>query len=323
MGDWSMRSIFGPAMVALAALIQTAAVAAKGIEIDSREYKLMLEPEHFSGAAPEDAVSRFVRDQLEPALRRSFGDEAADELAEKGLEVDERRRVRFWDTDTCLLTETGFALRERVDLEEDGRPASEPEITLKFRSADLFLAANTELEARGGAKDVESKLEEDVGALAVRAASGDAIVAVPRSSRSQFSRSTTQTIDRDAAPRALMAVDDLYPKFDNDLRLLAGASDLSAALTPGLDYHELVYESAMIDLEEDTKTRFALTIWYEGAANRDRPALAEISFSYDTDNGEVSAEVAKRSREMLLLMQDLDWANPALPTKTALAGCPG
>ena len=91
-----MRSIVGTAIVALAALIQTAAVAAKGIEIDSREFKLMLEPEHFSGAAPEHAVSRFVRDQLEPAVRRSFGDKAADELAEKGLELDERRRVRFW-----------------------------------------------------------------------------------------------------------------------------------------------------------------------------------------------------------------------------------
>jgi hypothetical protein len=126
-GDQSMRSVFGAAIVALAALIQTAAVAARGIEIDSREYQLMLQPEHFSGAAPEHAVSRFVRDQLEPALRRSFGDEAADELAEKGLELDERRRVRFWDTDTCLLTKNGFALRERVDLEEDGRIASEPE----------------------------------------------------------------------------------------------------------------------------------------------------------------------------------------------------
>jgi hypothetical protein len=120
-----------------------------------------------------------------------------------------------------------------------------------------------------------------------------------------------------------MGVDDLYPEFDNGLRLLAGASDLSAALAPGPDYHELVYESAMIDLEQDTKTRFALTIWYEGPDNRERPALAEISFSYDTDDGEVAAEVAKRSRELLLLMQDLDWADPALPTKTALAGCAG
>ena len=77
----------------------------------------------------------------------------------------------------------------------------------------------------------------------------------------------------------------------------------------------------MIDLAKDTKTRFALTIWYEGVDNRDRPALAEISFAHDTDEGAVSAAAALRGRELLLAMQDLDWADPGQPTKTTLAGC--
>jgi hypothetical protein len=315
-----MRYIFGPTMVALAALMPTSALA-KGIELDSREYKLMLEPVHVAGGAPEQSVGRFVREQLEPAVRRSFGGKAADELKEKGLDLDERRRVRFWDTADCALIRSGFALRERVDLDEEGRAASEPELTLKFRSSDLFLAASMRLEARAGAKDVESKLEEDLGALAVRSASGEAIVAMPRSSRSQFSRSTSQTVDRDAVPRTLEEVDDLYPKFDDDLRLVAGERDMSAALAPSLAYRELVYESSMLDLAKDTKASFALTIWYEGADDRKRPALAEISFSYDTDDGAVSGEAARRGRELLLALQDLDWADPGSPTKTALAGC--
>ena len=78
---------------------QTDAAAAEGIELDSREYKLMLEPERFAGGAPQQAVRRFVRDQLEPAVRRTFGDEAADELKDKGFDLVERRSVRFWDTD--------------------------------------------------------------------------------------------------------------------------------------------------------------------------------------------------------------------------------
>lgn len=318
-----MRGIFALAGVVLVALSHTAAPAAKGIEIDSREYKLMLEPEHFAGSAPQRAVARFVRNQLEPALRGSFGDEAADELTTKGLDLAERRRVRFWDTQTCALITKGFALRERVGLDKEGRPASKPEITLKFRSSDLFLAANMRLEAQAEAKDVKSKLEEDIGALAVRSASGAAIVAMPRASRSQFSRSTTQTVDRDAVPRTLKDIEDLYPTFDDDLRLVAGVTKMSAALAPSPEYRELVYESSMLDLAEDTKTRFALTIWYEGTDNRDRPALVEISFSYDTEDGAVTAEAARRSRELLLAMQDLDWADPALPTKTALAGCVG
>jgi hypothetical protein len=121
----------------------------------------------------------------------------------------------------------------------------------------------------------------------------------------------------------LKDVEDLYPKFDDALRLVAGELDMSAALAPSPEYRELVYRSSMIDLAQDTKTSFALTIWYEGADNRDRPALAEISFAYATDNGSVSAEVARRARELLLAIQDLDWADPGSPTKTALAGCTG
>jgi hypothetical protein len=317
-----MRSVFGPVVVALAVLIQPAPAAAKGIELDSREYKLMLEPGRFAGGAPEQAIGRFVRDQLEPAVRRSLGDDAADDLKKKELNLGEQRSVRFWDTDSCALIGSGFALRERVDLKE-GRRSSKPEITLKFRSSDLFLTANMQLAARAGAKGLESKFEEDLGALAIRAASGEAIVSMPRSSRSQFSRSTTQTVDRRALPRILEDVDDLYPKFDDDLRLVAGASDMSAELAPSPQYRELVYRSSMIDLAEDTKTGFALTIWYEGADNRTRPALAEISFSYDTDAGAVSAEAAHRGRELFLALQDLEWGDPASPTKTALAGCAG
>ena len=72
-GKKDMRCFFGLAVVVVATLtIQTTATAAEGIEIDSREYKLYAEHEHFSGGAPQQAVRRFVRDQLEPAVRRSF-----------------------------------------------------------------------------------------------------------------------------------------------------------------------------------------------------------------------------------------------------------
>jgi hypothetical protein len=84
-----------------------------------------------------------------------------------------------------------------------------------------------------------------------------------------------------------------------------------------------VYKSSKIDLAKDMKTSFALTIWYKGVDNRDRPALAEISFSYDTADGAVPAEAARRGPGLFLAMQDLDWADPGQPTKTALAGCAG
>jgi hypothetical protein len=317
-----MRHAF--ASVLLLFLLTTHAVpaAAKGIELDSREYKLMLDPDRFAGEAPEKAVEDFIRDQLEPAIRTSFGDDAADELAAKGVDLEKRRSVRFWDTEACALNSNGFAFRERIDLSEDDSPTSDPEITLKFRSPDLFLAADMRLEARERAEEPDSKLEEDVGPLSLTNGSEERVVSVPRSTRSQFSRSTSQTIDPDALPRTLGDIGRLYPTFSDELRFAAGEINLGTALRPGPEYRELVYKSSKLDLAKHTKAEFSLTLWYEGAGNRTEPALAEVSFSHAADYGEVPAVAAQRARQLLLAMQDLAWAEPGAPTKTALAACP-
>jgi len=123
-------------------------------------------------------------------------------------------------------------------------------------------------------------------------------------------------------PQTLEDIDRLYPTFDEDLRFIAGEIELGAPLTPGPDYRELVYRSSKLEVAKHTKAEFSLTIWYGGADNRTEPALAEVSFSYDTDHGEVPAKAAHRSRALLLAMQDLAWAEPGAPTKTALAACP-
>lgn len=307
-----MRYLFGSAVVLLA-LAQTPAVG-KGIQLNSREYKMMLQQEHFAGGTPAQGVTGLV-DQLVPAVRGSFGDDAADELGRKGFELKERRLVRFWDTRACTLGGDGFALRERVDLDQHGRPADEHELTLKFRSPDLFLAAAMGLDDHAG----KSKFEEDVGALAVRDASKQMVVAVPASSRAQFSRSFKRAVAADGAPRTLDEVDRLYPGFAADLRLVAGPIDMAAALEAGADFRELVYESSKLSVGGDAKAEFALTIWYRDADAA--PALAEISFAYATDDGAVTGETAHRARELLLAMQAMTWADPAAPTKTAQADC--
>ena len=74
------------------------------------------------------------------------------------------------------------------------------ELTLKFRSPDVFLAADMGLKAKSDAKEVDSKLEEDLGPLAVRSGTELGVTAKPRNARSQFSRSTTQTVSADKVP---------------------------------------------------------------------------------------------------------------------------
>lgn len=293
---------------------------AGGIELDSREYKLMLDPVEFAGKEPRQAIERFTSGQLVPVVRKQWAADAAGELAAKGLKVGERRIVRFWDSSGCPLDTHGFAWRERVDTDANGARADEVELTLKFRSPDAFLAVGARLTPRRLARDADSKLEEDLGPVAVRSGP-EVLVASPRGVRSQFSRSTKQTMPGNEVPTTLAGIARLYPSFEEELQAAAGRVEMSSPLDPSPEYRELVYESSKLDLVKDLKARFALTLWYKGAQNQDDPALAEISFKYEVKNGEVPAEAARRALALLLTMQDLPWAKPAAPTKTAFVAC--
>jgi hypothetical protein len=78
-----MRCTLASFVVVTLLMMQAPSTGAKGIELDSREYKLMLEPAHFAGSTPAEAVDEFLRDQMEGAIRESFGGAAPDELARK------------------------------------------------------------------------------------------------------------------------------------------------------------------------------------------------------------------------------------------------
>jgi hypothetical protein len=185
----------------------------------------------------------------------------------------------------------------------------------------MFLAAGVSLKAKKGAKNVDSKIEEDLGPVAVRSGPEDGVVAKPPSARSQFSRSTKQTVPSDEIPTTLAEIAGLYPAFGEELRAAAGGFDPSAGLEPSPEYSELVYESSKLSIAKDVKAKFALTLWYKAIENQDGPALAEISFKYDVGNGEVPDKVAWRALALLLAMQDLPWAEPSAPTKTAFVSC--
>src|SRR5262249_42953794 len=186
-------------------------------------------------------------------------------LTRNGLHADEHRIVRFWDTTECLLYRHGFAWRARAAIEEDGKRADKVEVTLKFRSPDVFLAASIPLKAKNDAKKVDSKLEEDLGPVAVRTGPEGGVAAKPRNARSQFSRSTTQTVHGDKVPTSLAGIAGLYPSFVDELRTATGPLDISPPLDPSPEYRELVYKSSMLDITDDVKARFALTLWYKGS----------------------------------------------------------
>jgi hypothetical protein len=302
-------------LAAAAVLLLPLSAIADGIELDSREYKLMLKPGQFSGEHPKQAVKRFTMEELVPAVRAQWSSDAADKLQDD-LKRHERI-VRFKDSANCLLSRRGFSWRERVDLKEDGTRSDKAEMTLKFRSPDVFLASAISLKARNGSGNDKSKLEEDLSPLAVRNGSAAGVIASPRSARSQFSRSTTVEAAVTEAPINVAGIAALYPSFEDEFR----SADPSTPLEPSPEYREVVYKSKKFEAFADLEVQFALTLWYKGAENEESPSLAEISFKFELADGKVPTEAARRALALLLRMQDLAGADAAAPTKAAHVAC--
>lgn len=290
---------------------------AGGIELDSREYKLMLKPGNFAGTDPRAAIDRFVRDELVPLVRAAqWTADAAERLQNKGLKLEKSRIVRFKDTANCLLSRSGFAWRERFKLDASSARSSEATGTLKFRSPDAFLAAASR-KSDGG----DCKFEEDLTPVAIRIGVDSGVKADPRSVRSQFSQSCSREIAATSLPGNPLAAAKLNPSFEPALHAAFSTADMSLQFVLGDEFLERVYERDELKLHGDTEAEFALTVWYPAAGDHTRPFIAEFSYKYETKKHDVARETAQRALALLLRLQDSAWADPFAPTKTAYAKC--
>jgi hypothetical protein len=292
-------------------IVSAAAPALAGPVLDSREYKVALAPAKFAGANPPDRVAELWEKMVKPVIGRLDSRGNGKPRFEESFDSEGKtRRVVFRDTKTCALRSAGFALRERAKL-KDGKVADDARLTLKLRSPDLFVAASANLD---GPDDASTKLEEDVVAF-------DSGADGP-SMRSLYSRSVNQDIASGEAPETVRDAIKRYPGLENELTKAGVADDVfNAALLKGRAIRELVFEGASVDLGKNVDAAFALTLWYaaDAPANAE-PLIAELSYRYETDKGDVSDGVARRA---LVLFKGLqtgleDWASGEHETKTAL-----
>ncbi|MGO1076397.1 hypothetical protein [Inquilinus sp. CA228] len=291
--------------------------------LKAREYKLLLKPDCFAGEMSLEKANQFWNVQIESIVRDHL-DKKKDGKSRHGRGFDpaKRRTIMFRDTGSHLLNRADYILRERVDIDEDGNEAAKPELTLKLRTTDLFVAADTALP--GSQPGFDTEFEEDIAPLQVSVTqpSGDRSIAVaePRSMRSRFSVSTTQPVPDGPAINCLGDVLELHPTLLGNL-VLTSVDEIrsDAALRPGPTISELVFKDAEVDLGDGVTAKFALTLWYFEAETA-APRVAEISFKCKLKDGYLPRGTASRAQKLFVGMQGLrGWVNFEEESKTALA----
>jgi hypothetical protein len=259
--------------------------------VQSREYKVMLRPEHFAGN--EQTMLK-----TGDAFWRDFRKESADVVIEAGGDLDTiktQRLITFFDTSKQLLNGSSYIFRQRVDLESEKR-----QVTLKFRHADRFLAQDRTMDASvpQGAK---TKFEEDIKAPFV----------------SLYSFSTSLPLDKPS--RDLGELARLFPDLGERVESFRESEPLAAVNS--FTARELVVEGGSIRLGNHPKVEAecALIVWYDHAGRKDMPGAVEFSYRYGDDDEAYDGTTARRAFEVfrVLLTRLSKWVAPDARTKTA------
>ena len=253
-------------------------VALSAPEVDSREYKLLLKPTLFTHGTADAVVADYFAD-FAAAVEATIARDVTGTMS-----LDKIRTVRFFDTPgSCQLNNLGYIFRERI---ENG----DSEVTLKFRSADPYIADFEDLSA--ASSQAETKLESDFGVK-----NGNPLHIVYGHS--------TKTPNK----RNLNDLEDInvhFPGFADDYNF---SNSTPLAVVGQLAVHERVYKGGEIDLGS-IDAEVSITLWYHSLpATSQQPVIAEVSFKYEDSSANYTKAVVNRAKLAFEAMQTLTALN--------------
>ena len=261
-------------------------------KVVSREYKLMLQPAKFAGSekhlmAVADQLWGELVEAITPFVVRIDG--ALDTISK-------HRLVAFLDSRARHLCVGGYHFRVRRTLE-----GSRPEVTLKFRHPDRYVAEARQMKSRIRAT---VKFEEDI----------------KRPFVSFYGFSTRGRVGRKNVPDTLAAVAALFPDLPKRLGKIDGS--LKLRVVNGFTAREIVVTGPMLTIGTKPRVEIecALIVWYNHRDTTNAPVAVEFSFRYGNTNGRYTGKAARRAYNIFETLQHSlpEWLDPNCTTKTAL-----
>jgi len=273
----------------------------KNREVNSREYKIMLDPKKFRGN--EDKLLRKAQkfwDTFSKAIKGIVT------IKNDTFDEKEQRLVQFYDTEDKILYENDYVFRKRTEI-----GSKEPEVTLKFRHRDRYISQARDMKDKDGNIE-DQKFEEDIK---------------PPIFVSLYSFSNKSKIKQSKKLNQLNDPGRLFP----DLPKRLGdryVEDQKLKLVNRFTAYEIAIEgpSFQIDDDPELKCKCALIVWYKKKFT-EKPLVAEFSFKYKdqdkTTQENFSGEAAQRAYCVFQILQDDEklkyWVDPEGSTKTKCA----
>jgi hypothetical protein len=281
--------------------------------LTGREYKMLLEPGRFPGNPGE------VADRLWSRLPPIFGPHLADADGLPALPDAKQRMVQFLDTDKLALDGQGYSLRLR---RKENKKKSE--VTLKLRTADIFLSGSTSLPQpagvdTGNGEEGAAKFEEDIAPLEVQIGGNNVALPDDAGTRSRFSRSAGREKKGTCKLERYLNAAQLFPTLDGSLREAGIELSDDVGLNPGPEFDERVFKVEGVSLRDELDVDLTLTLWYfddPGSGAEGTPLrVVELSFQWDfptvqQDSDEAGRRLrrqARRAMNLFIGMQRAFW----------------
>lgn len=279
--------LFGTGLAVTTSLCLMASVPAlANPDVTSREYKLLLNPTLFTYTTESSQANSYFS-AFTAAVEAKIARDVSGSLS-----LDKTRTVKFYDTaGSCLLNQLGYIFRDRI---ENGQS----EVTLKFRSADPYIADFEDLSA--SSNQAETKLEADIGARA----DNPLVIVYGHSTTSPNTRTINNFED----------INVHFPGFDANYGI---ADSTALALVGNLSIYERVYDGGLIDLGS-FDAEVSLTFWYSSVPTASqKPVTVEVSFKYEDASADYTKAVVNRAKQSFDAMQTLSsWNSTSSVTKT-------